>query len=394
MTPKRSLNIIIDIRPLMGGKVSGVEVYIHHLLEHLFTLDQENNYLLYTNAFAKVTANLLAYKRKNVTIIQTFVPNKLLNIGIFLFNRPYLDKLLPPQYLAPNFPIDIFFQPDLRPAAISKGIKKINVVHDLSFHHYPECFSWKARLWYKIMNPQKQLKKSDHIIAVSAFTKQDLISTYHLPPEKISVIYEGVDTAFCDGITEEKREQVKKKYSLPEHYILFLATLEPRKNMGRLIKAFQKYTKEHHSNTKLVMAGVTNPKIFSKYKIKPDPHIILTGFIEEEDKATLYTMAQAFIYPSLFEGFGLPLLEAMKCQTPTITSHSSSMPEIVKDAALLIDPLNIDAIAKALYDIQQPEVKAKLKAKMAERIKNFDWKKCAEETHKTILTLAYNREQK
>ena len=161
------------------------------------------------------------------------------------------------------------------------------------------------------------------------------------------------------------------------------------------MKAFQKYRQDNPMSTiKLVMAGVPNPEIFSKYKIKADPNIVLAGFIEEEDKAALYTMATAFIYPSLFEGFGLPLVEAMKCQTPIITSNGSSMPEIVKDAAILVDPFDINALAQALSAIQEPALKAKLQSLMEDRVKLFNWQKCAEETHRLILSLGCNREQK
>jgi glycosyltransferase involved in cell wall biosynthesis len=385
------VNIVIDIRPLLGGKTSGVEIYIRNLLKNLLSIDKKNKYILFANASKGHIFHDAFFNEQNVLLVQTRIPNKILNLGIFLWKRPRFDRLIlrwmrkNKDRLKHQFQnikqIDLFFMPDVRPSALSKVVKKITVVHDLSFEHYPRFFSLKTRLWHKLLQPRKEIQRSDHIIAVSECTKKDLIQTYNIRPEKIQVILEGVHRQFGEHIDQSGLSRVRKKYQLPSSYFLFLSTLEPRKNMLRLVEAFLIFKRNNpENNMKLVMAGVTNQKIFSKIRLKEHKNILFTGFIAEEDKAAVMKGAQAFFYPSLFEGFGLPLVEAMKCQTPIVSSNLSSMPEILGEAGILIDPYNIEEMAKAMEKILQPEIRKKLQQKMAEQVKKFDWEKCAEET--------------
>ncbi len=377
------MNIVIDIRPLMGGRVSGVEIYIRNLLEHIAKLDMENHYILFANAIKDQSEYFPNIHQKNFTIIQTHIPNKLLNLALFLFKWPKLDKLIIRKLKIDN--VHIFFMPDLRPSALSPNVKKILTIHDLSFHHFPQFFRLKTRIWYYLMRPQKEISESQKIIAVSDCTKHDLVETWHVPPEKIHVIYQGIADSFGKNITEEDKKTVAAKYHLPAKFFLSLCTIEPRKNIPGLIKAFMLFKAKNPENEiKLVLAGIKNKKIFKNVQFPYKNEIILSGFVDEKDKATLYVMAEAFLYPSLWEGFGLPLLEAMKCQTPIITSNNSSMEEIVGDCGLLINPENVDELSDAMQKILDPVLQVNLKTKMAEKIKNFSWKKCALETLKTI----------
>lgn len=383
------MNIVIDIRPLMGGRISGVEIYIRNLLENIAKLDTENRYILFANAVPDQSRYFRDLEAKNFTIIQTKIPNKLLNLSLFLFRWPKLDKLILKK-LKKLDTINVFFMPDLRPCALSPNVKKILTVHDLSFHHFPQFFRLKTRLWYKLMRPQKEIAESQKIIAVSHSTKRDLIETYHVPSEKICVIYQGITEDFGKNITEEDKKKVTTKYHLPEKFFLSLCTIEPRKNIPRLIQAFMLFkAKNPGNNIKLVLAGTKNQKVFKNVQFSYKNEIILSGFVDEKDKAVFYTMAEAFVYPSLWEGFGLPLLEAMKCQTPIITSNNSSMREIVGDSGLLInpesvgtEPCSVPTLSDAMQKILDPVLRAELKTKMAEKIKNFGWEKCARETLK------------
>lgn len=403
------MTIIIDIRPLMGGKQSGVETYIRYLLKELFEIDRHNRYILFANASKNQTQYFQDLKRANVQIIQTRIPNKLLNFGLIFFGIPKLDQLVKrklqkeyPNKADGNNDPKIFLMPDLRPVALSKKIKLVTVVHDLSFHHYPKFFSAKTRWWYRLLNPKKVLKKSDHIITVSEFTKSDINKTYGINKNRISTTHEGVEKNFCSNIEEEDMKRVREKHNLPAKYFLFLATLEPRKNLNRLIQAFVLYKSRHRDDMKLVLVGTSNPKIFSKLDLEHNPDLIFTGFILEEDKAAVFRMAEAFLYPSIFEGFGLPLVEAMKCGTPIITSNTSSMPEVVGNAAITVDPKDTEALANAMEQIQKSDVREKLRSEMKERIKLFDWGKCARETLRIIENVAkettsssrHNHEQK
>lgn len=384
------MNIVIDIRPLMEGKLSGIEVYLLQLLRQLLKIDHENSYILFANAAKNISSRIPEFSGKNVSMIQTKIPNKLLNIGLGLFRFPKLDKIIIrhlkkyPEKIPSTMKetkIDIFFMPDLRPSAFTKKIKKITVIHDLSFEHFKQFFSKKTRLWYRLLNPKREIRTSNHLIAVSSFTKQDLINSYNIPEEKITVIHEAVDDSFCKNVTEKNFPHIQHRYGLPEKYFLFLSTIEPRKNVQNMVEGFIIYKKTHPNDlTKLVIGGSKHPKIFSKVMLENHPDIIFTGFIDEEDKASVIKHAEAFLYPSFFEGFGLPLLEAMKCGTPIVTSNTSSMPEVAGNAAVFINPNFPDAIADALEKIQNQDLKAELKKNMAEQIAKFSWHKCALET--------------
>ncbi len=391
------MNIVIDIRPLMEGNLSGVEVYLLNLLPELFACDQENSYILFANARRNVSFSLPDFQRKNVSVIQTKIPNKLLNVGLCFFRYPKLDKFIikhlkkhpekAPSTMKNN-KIDIFFFPDLRPSKISRKVKKITVIHDLSFQHFKKFFSRKTRLWYKLMNPKREIKTSNHLIAVSSFTKSDLMETYRIPEEKITVIHEGISDDFGENLNEKKIMHVRRRYNLPQRYFLFLSTIEPRKNIQNMVKGFIVYKRLNPKDeAKLVIAGSKNSKIFSKVMHDSHPDIMFTGFIDENDKAAVIQQADCFLYPSLFEGFGLPLLEAMKCGTPIITSNTSSMPEVVGNAALLVNPNFFDAISDALEKIQEPDVRAVLKKNMEIQAAKFNWKNCATATLEIFKTI-------
>jgi glycosyltransferase involved in cell wall biosynthesis len=372
--------IAFDLRPLTSGTISGVETYIIHLLKYLIKIDQKNEYVLYINSFKDQSKVLKLFNGPNVITLQTRIPNKLLNLSLAKLRFPKLDRIiLKKTGLQP----DIYFVPDLRPTPLSKKTKKITTIHDLAFKHFPNFYSFKSRLWYKYINPEKEISESIKIVAVSNYTKKDIIKTYHTNPSKIDVTHEGIDEDFCTDITADKLKQVRNKYHLPDRFFLFLATLEPRKNINLLIEAFQQF-KNNNRNYKLVIAGKCNKKLFRKLHLPLYPDIIFTGFVDDKDKASLYTLSEAFIYPSLFEGFGLPLLEAMKCHVPIITSNTSSIPEIVKGSTILIDPNNKDELALAMEKILDPKLRGHLIKKMNNRIKHFTWNECAIKTLKTI----------
>lgn len=375
------MNIVIDVRPLMGGKWSGVETYIYYLIKYISKLDASNNYILFANAKADQTKHIPDFGRENIQIIQTHIPNKILNLGLLVFKYPKLDKFLEQKL---HKKIDIFIFPDLRPYALSKKTLSIQTVHDLCFEHFPRFFSLKSRIWFKLLQPKKLINKANKIIAVSTSTKEDLIKTYKIQKQKIQVIYEGIDQQFSSKMTDLAWINIKNKYRLPENYFLFLSTLEPRKNLKNLLLAFGKYKIKNINETKLVLVGKEQPNIFSKLQIPISKDVIQTGFIAEEEKPYFYQHSKALVYPSFFEGFGLPLLEAMKCGTPIITSNSSSMPEIAGKAALYINPNDINTILSALEKIDNINERRKLIESSREQIKKFNWEECAKLTLQLI----------
>jgi glycosyltransferase involved in cell wall biosynthesis len=392
------MTIGIDIRVLTRGARTGVEEYTINLLNFLLPLDKKIKYKLFYNAYRKAELNYSWAKLGNVEIKKFGFPNRALFFANRLTNQPKIDRLLKG--------VDVFFNPHFFVAPVSNNCKKAVTFHDLSFKLYPEFFSRSKRIWQKIlMNAKKEAQKAGKIIAVSNSTKQDLIDFYKIPEEKIKVIYSGIEQDFKKGISDEKILKVKKKYRLPDKFILYFGTIEPRKNLIGLIKAFEIFKKnfilkqtqsnikkKQFSNIQLVIAGEKGWLYKNVFKMARQSsfssEIIFTGFVNNSDKPYLYKLASLFVYPSFYEGFGFPPLEAMSCGIPTITSKFSSLPETVGKAAIMIDPYDIDEFACAMnLALNDENLREKLKKQGFEQVKKFSWQKCAQETLEVLKSL-------
>ncbi len=370
----------IDIRMLARGTRSGIEEYTINLLSKMLNLDSSIKYKLFYNGYKKTKLEYSFLKLPNVQLKEYRIPNRLFDASFQFLNYPKIDKILKG--------IDIFFSPHIFSSAVSKKCKIVTTFHDLSFESYPKFYSTGKNYWHFLMNPKKQAEKADKIIAVSKSTKDDLIKTYGIRPEKIKVIYSGIRLGSGIWDLGSGILKVKKKYNLPKKYILYLGTLEPRKNIIGLIKAFEILnTKYKILNTEyhLVIAGSKGWLYNDIFKIAKNSlvknNIIFTGFIENKDKYVLYSLADLFVYPSFYEGFGFPPLEAMAYGTPVITSNFSSLPEAVGGAAIMINPYNLDELAKSMKMVLSDEhLQNNLIKKGFEQIKKFSWQRCAEET--------------
>ncbi len=317
------MNILIDIRALSNTDHGGVGVYIRSVIKYLLKTDKKNKYFFYCNSFKKVKIN------KNTVL--TRYPNIIYNILLSFFRYPKIDKIVSKKT---GEKIDIFFVPDPRPSPVSKKCKKITTFHDLSFLLFKKTFNLKTRLWHKILRPKKEAKDSDKIIAVSNSTKKDLIKYYNIDQEKIEVVYEGVET---------RLEPVTK--ALPKRFFFFISTIEPRKNIVRMVKGFIEWKKENDNDIKLVIAGKRNNRIFSGVSVDGyTDDVIFIGYIPEEEKYSVIKLALGVVYVSLYEGFGLPIIEAFSCGKGVITSNVSSMPEIAEGGGVLVDPYSIESI--------------------------------------------------
>ena len=375
----------IDIRMLARGTRSGIEEYTINLLSNIISLDNNIEYKLFYNGYEKTKLEYNFLKLPNVQLKEFKIPNRLLDASFQFLNYPKIDKMLEK--------VDVFFSPHIFSSAVSKKCKTITTFHDLSFKSYPEFYSTGKNYWHFSINPKKQAQKADKIIAVSQSTKDDLVKIYGIEPEKIKVIYSGIGPESGILNFESGILKVRKKYNLPDHYILYLGTLEPRKNIIGLIKAFEILNsrfKIPDSKFQLVIAGSKGwlyEDIFKAVKNSPvKDDIIFTGFIDDKDKPVLYSLADLFVYPSFYEGFGFPPLEAMAAGTPVITSNFSSLPEAVGDAAIMINPYNLDELAKAMEIVLSDEkLRNILIERGYERVKNFSWEKCAKETLEFIL---------
>ena len=378
------MRIGIDVRCLAEGKRTGVEEYTLALLQGLFESDPLNEYILFFNAWNKAVPDFIlecTAKYPRVTLRAFHFPNKLLNLSLWYLRFPKLDRLVGGT--------DVFFLPNLNFAAVSDQTKLVVTAHDLSFELFPETFSWKQRAWHFFINFRHLLWRADHIIAVSRSTQDDLETQYGILHNKVTVIPSGIGTQFrVMSRNDAELIRVQEKYHLPYRFILSLATFEPRKNIIALIYAYEALRRLGNplfDKYALVIAGTKGWKyeeIFQAIARSPyKESIILPGFIADEDKAALYNLASLFVYPSLYEGFGFPPLEAMASGVPVIVSHSSSLPEIVASAGILIDPYQPDELFQALQHILSDQALADmLRQKGIARAASFSWEKTAQAT--------------
>jgi len=381
------MNIGIDIRTLMDAQYSGVSEYTLNLIKEILKLDSfqhgpvqvKNSYRLFYNSFHDVSQRLPKFNYNNVELVGKKYPNKILNYLLFKYlTYPKIDRLLG---------VDLFFMPHINFIALSSRCTSILTIHDLSFLRYPEFFSRRKNFWHRMINVRKLAKSFDQIIAVSENTKNDIIELCNINPERVKVIYSGIgEQNKAVSQNDKKLSDVKRKYNLPDKFILYLSTLEPRKNVEGIIRAFDRLKTKNKELTevKLVIAGGRGWKLKNIFKAwqeaKYKDDIKFLGYVDASDKTYLYNLAILFVYPSFYEGFGFPPLEAMACGTPVITSFTSSLPEVVGKAAIMIDPYNIDDIAGAIEQVlTDRDLCNDLIKKGLERARQFSWQKSAKE---------------
>lgn len=341
------MNIGIDLRTLQEKHRTGVGEYTFNLLQAVLKLDQSNRYFLFTNSIKPLKNQ--NFSQPNTTFVHTRYPNKLFNFLIYL-RILKIDKFLPEK-------IDCWYSPNLNFTSLSKTTKHILVIHDLSYEFYPEFYTFKQRLWHYFLNPKKLCSEADVIIVPSENTKRDLIKYYQINTDKIQIVNPSISPNFkLDSKTLEiQKSLLKKKYDLPDNFILFLGSIEPRKNLNCLIRAYEKLpenlTKKYH----LIIAGATGWKNYSIYnfanKSKLKHRIKFLGYLKDEDKPALYSLSDIFIFPSIYEGFGMPILEAMQMGVPIISSNRSSLNEVAKNSALLINPTSIQSLTCGMQSL-------------------------------------------
>jgi len=371
------MKIAIDIRPLLEPYHSGVQEYIINLLTNIFKIDKKNDYILFSSglkdiitdkSFSKFLTKISNVKRKHL-----FIPNKILN-RLFQFKLYFLDNFLETP--------DIFFAPNICYFSIKKA-KIVVTFHDLSFEHFPEFYSWDRKIFHFLTKPKHIAQIADKIIAVSQSTKQDLIDLYQIRPEKISVIYSGINTKY-------EILNSKDYLNLPKNFILYLGTIEPRKNIESIIKGFEML--ENFNDLYLIIAGPKGwgyKKVFdlASNSFKKD-RIIFLGPVLPEKRYYLYQKAKVFIWPSFFEGFGFPPLEAAVLGTPAIAANNSSLPEIASNNAILINSYRPKEIYLALKQILLDQnLKNHLSKNAPQHLKTFNWENTAKETLEVFKSL-------
>lgn len=274
---------------------------------------------------------------------------------------------------------DLFLSPDGY-LSLKANCKQLAVIHDICFEHYPNDVSFIVRKYYKLFFP-KFAKKATRIATVSEFSKKDIVETYHINPSKIDVVYNGCNELYMP-IDAKTQQQTKLKFSQNCDYFLFVGALHPRKNISRLFQAFDKFKETQSSTIKMVIVGEkyywTSDIKRTYLNMKHKDDVIFTGRLSTEDLKNVLGSALALTYVPYFEGFGIPILEAMNCDIPIITSNITSMPEVAQDAALLVDPFSIESISNAmLYIYKDEDMRNQLIEKGRKRKLDFSWDKTA-----------------
>ncbi len=378
----RRMRIGIDYSPVAGER-TGVGQYAYNLVHALARVDKKNSYLLYSIFYYIFNAD---FKKIDIPTADNFKIPSINNFFPVKFLR-YLwsesRSLLVKEYLLGNVDVvhsTTFCAPRFR----RKNKRLVVTIYDLTVITHPECHQ-EENIRHCSHGIKDAVKYADAIIAISEHTKADLMQYFNVPEDMITVTYLAADPMYKPVSEPAILASVKEKYKLPEKFILFVGSLEPRKNIKTLINAYSRLSEKLQKEYSLVIAGASgwlNSDIYKTVKdlsIKERVHF--TGYIDKEDISALYSMSTVFVYPSLYEGFGLPILEAMACGTPVITSNTSSMPEVAGEAAVLITPTDVDAMVVSLQKILKDEaLRVKMSLAGIEQAKSFTWERCARDT--------------
>lgn len=360
--------ILTDAKVLLSP-FTGIAKYTYENAKRIKQSDKYNIYFNYIYPSKNLQEN--RYKKTKSKFTLNF-----LNKNGFL--KKYKRKLINAVNMFDYRTYDIYWQPNIIPNPYMKAKNIVSTVHDFSFLHYPESHP-KERIEYFKKNFVKQVSKSDYIITGSNYTKKEIVKYLDFDPNKIRVIYHGIDHDVYKKYADNELRNTKKKFNLPDDFLLFVGSIEPRKNLLTLLKAFNALEEEIKQKYPLFLVGASgweNEDIIQE--INQSSNINYIGYIKDEELPHIYNLATVFIYPSLYEGFGIPPLEAFACATPTIVSNTTSMPEVCQDATLYIDPLDVSDIKdKILLLLNSPNLQRELIEKGLLRAKKFTWEKSA-----------------
>lgn len=380
---RKSLKIGIVALNLVPGRTGGAEVYLHDLIEMISKLGKKNKYYVFIRAEHDKSIDVIGTHVHKILIKESII-NKLVRRGLKVIGikKNLIAKKIDAYDLdIVHFPLHVMLPEQLR------GKKVITVV-DIQQEYYPEFFDPKA-IESRKATYRSAVEAADHIIAISDFTKQSLVDKYHTNPDKITTVHLAHDADLFGGVDSRKR------IDLPSKYFYYPAGSWPHKNHKRLLQAYSRFLKLRASNrdVKLVLNGV----IHSQESIIEEEmreltlgnHVVQLGYINRLDKPQLFRRALAVVFPSLFEGFGIPVLEAMASKTPVLSANNTSLPEIVGDAGIYFDAMDVDDMAQAMDLVaNSEEVRSDLVKKGVKRVKIFSNKKMALETIKVYERVA------
>lgn len=374
------MKIAIDISPLATPKRTGIENFSFNFCKNLSKVDKENEYFLFANSYGhfqslkEAIEGIGIKESRNISTQISRVPSTILELMWKYIHIPSVEHLV-------HEKIDVFhimgaINPPLRTA------KLVATIYDLIPIKFPDFFDEKTRRRFnRYFN--NVILKADAVIAISNSVKEDILEYFDIPGSKVEVVAPGFDSELYRQIQGKSMiDKIKAKYGIDKKYILFVGTLEERKNLERLIKAYAILPDYLKTDYLLMICGKKGwffEEIFGAVKeLKLEKKVIFTGYVPDEDLSFLMNGAEVFVYPSLYEGFGIPLLEAMACGTPVISSKVSSLPEVVGDAGILINPNNVEELSDAILRVlSNSELRAQLSEKGLRQASKFSWEKTA-----------------
>jgi glycosyltransferase involved in cell wall biosynthesis len=361
------MRIGVDAR-LVHHQPAGISRYTGHLLQAMAELDKEDEFIVFQ------------HRKHQLPLIQA--PN-FRRATLFSPVHHRLEQYALALELY-RFPLDLLHSTDFIPALYAPH-KSVITVHDLAFLHYPHFLTMESAAYYGLID--RAVLRADHIIVPSEHTRQDLIAQLGVSSDKVSVIYEAANPSFTPLPVVETRRQIAAKYGLPETYVFSVGTIEPRKNITGLLQAFACLRDKYGLSTPvgLAIAGskgwLYEETLEMVRTLKLTDSTFFLGRVPDSDLHELYVGARCHVHPAHYEGFGLPPLEAMACGTPTIVSNVSSLPEVVGDAALLVNPRDTEEIAVAMHRLlTDDDLHAELSEKGLQRARTFRWEKAAQRT--------------
>jgi len=396
------MKIIVNAIPMLSP-LTGVGQYLKNIVLNLKKIESENTYEFYygikiSEKFPVEQKELMPSFYKNLRVyydflLKKFIPRQLryyVGRSIKFLLKFYVRQLL--SYYTRKRLYDLYFEPNFIPLDEIKAKKVVVTVHDLSFYLYPQWHP-KDRVYFFSKYFLRNIKRADVIITVSHFIKQQMEQVFNFNGENIKVVYNGYDKNIFKHFDNDNKvilDEYLSEKNFPSKFILFVGSVEPRKNLKNLLLAYSVLPKSLTDEVKLVIAGFhgwKNEEIMSLL-MKLKKNVFYLGYISDEELAILYNSAVVFVYPSFYEGFGLPNIEAMACGCPVITSDIPVMREICGDAACYVNPYEIESIKDGIIKVLEDEdFRNELVQKGFQRIKNFSWEKSASEHLKIFKSL-------
>jgi glycosyltransferase involved in cell wall biosynthesis len=360
------MRIGIDLTSLPVVK-GGVGFYLLELIGALATVDSASRYVLLTREDHRRELAARAPSFEHHAFRLNSRPRRLAWEQLSLpgvARRLHLDVLHSPHYTRPLTRLS---------CASVVGIM------DMTLFLLPEYHVWEKRVFFQRVIPAA-VRRADRLIAISESTKRDVQRHLNVPAERIDVTPLAVSAEYRPDVPSERVSTVRRRYELPERFVLYVGRLEPRKNLPRLLDAYCHVMERLPDAPALVLAGASgwHPAELNRRLARLGTRVRTLGYVSDDALPALYAAATVFVYPSLYEGFGIPVLEALSCGVPTITSSTSSMPEVAGDAALLVDPMNTDALAQAIERLLRDQaLQARLRATGPKRAAAFSWQRTA-----------------